>query len=417
MEEQLEVGEYPKIFKDIYHYRLGKNILDKSLSDEEKINEIKRFLGKLLLSKNLNILIGSGCSVSCIPLMGQSFTKIKPKLKGTLGKFENMDDIEGYLNWLVNAINFNIDDNEIKRYKSSFDITINALIESMPKFEHYNLDKESINEELLNSDIDLNKVNETLINYQSFFNSIFDKRSRSPVPLSPVNIFTTNYDLFIESALEKSNVHYTTGFQGGINRIFNSSMFNFRYVDTENRYKKKWDPVKRFAKVYKLHGSTNWINDGKKIYQTESSTNSNNQVMIYPSYVKHDITNQTPYSELFRELTLNLQKPNSVLIVIGFGFPDEHINQLIEQALNNEDFILLIFGNYEEEKIKNFYDRNNSKNNIHLIGGDYEEIIDEEKEKKPKGKLHYFENIFSEFLETDLSKDFKNDGTEGDGNE
>lgn len=118
--------------------------------------------------------------------------------------------------------------------------------------------------------------------------------------------------------------------------------------------------------------------------------------MIYPSYVKHDITNQTPYSELFRELTLNLQKPNSVLIVLGFGFPDEHINQLIEQALNNEDFILLIFGDDEEGKLNSFYNRNKMKPNIHLIGGNYQK-------EKNKGKLHYFENSIQEFLIPELN--------------
>ena len=93
---------------------------------------------------------------------------------------------------------------------------------------------------------------------------------------------------------------------------------------------------------------------------------------------------------------MNLQKPNSVLIVLGFGFPDEHINQLIEQALNNEDFILLIFGDDEETNITSFYNRNKMKPNIHLIGGNYRDEL-------KKGKLHYFENIIQEFLISELN--------------
>lgn len=373
------------IFDRIYHKRLDQNLLNDYDNDEAKLTEVKRFMGKLLLSKNLNFLIGSGCSINAIPLMSSTFKEVKPSLdKSTLGAYLESDDIEGYLNWLISAINFH-NGAEKDKFQQSFNLSIDALVDSMPSFDSYNQNEDSVAE-----------IYSALKNYQLFYNAIFTKRDNSPIPLAPINIFTTNYDLFNENALDNINIHYSSGFQGGIKRVFNPSMFNLRYVDTENKFKKKWNPVRRFAKLYKLHGSTNWISEGDKVYLTDRVIKSADQVMIYPSYVKHDITNQTPYSELFRELTLNLQKPNSVLIVLGFGFPDEHINQLIEQALNNEDFILLIFGDDKEGKINSFYNRNKMKPNVHLIGGDYQ------KEQK-KGKLHYFENIIQEFLISELN--------------
>lgn len=374
------------VFSNIYHKRLNQNLLDDFDNDEAKLAEIKRFFSKLLLSKNLNFLIGSGCSIDSVPLMGHTFERVKSQIEpSTLGAYSECDDIEGYLNWLISAINFHSEETQKERFQHSFDLSIKALIDSMPKFESYNENKKKSG-----------KIYKTRENYQLFYNAIFTKRDNSPIPLSPINIFTTNYDLFNENALDNINIHYSSGFQGGMKRVFNPSMFNLRYVDTENKFKNKWNPVRRFAKLYKLHGSTNWINEGDKVFLTDRVISSDDQVMIYPSYVKHDITNQTPYSELFRELTLNLQKPNSVLIVLGFGFPDEHINQLIEQALNNEDFIVLIFGDYTETKIQSFYDRNNMKPNIHLIGGDY-------KAEQKKGKLHYFNNIILEFLKSELN--------------
>lgn len=373
------------IFERIYHKRLDQNLLDDYDNDEAKIAEIKRFVGKLLLSKNLNILVGSGCSINAIPLMGKTFAEVKPKLDvSTLGEFAETDDIEGYLNWLISAINFH-NGVEKDKFQESFNSSIDALVDSMPSFDEYNQNEDSST-----------GIYKAMKNYQLFYNAIFTKRDNSPIPLAPINIFTTNYDLFNENALDNINIHYSLGFQGGMKRVFNPSMFNLRYVDTENKFKQKWNPVRRFAKLYKLHGSTNWLSEGDKVFLTDKVIKSTDQVMIYPSYVKHDITNQTPYSELFRELTLNLQKPNSVLIVLGFGFPDEHINQLIEQALNNEDFILLIFGDDEEGKVSSFYNRNKMKPNIHLIGGDYQK-------KQEKGKLHYFENIIQEFLISELN--------------
>lgn len=92
-------------------------------------------------------------------------------------------------------------------------------------------------------------------------------------------------------------------------------------------------------------------------------------MLIYPTINKHIETQQTPYSELFRALTVNLQKPDSTLIIIGYGFPDQHINHLISQSLNNEDFNLIVFGNQTEENAKEFIKQHQHKANFHFIGG------------------------------------------------
>lgn len=378
---------------DIYQRRFDKNELSEVEGEQARISELKRFISKLLLSKNLNILIGSGCSRNAVKLMGETFENVKPNLEGSLGDFKDTKDIEGYLNWLISAINFNKGTGEGETFEKDFDTTVSALVESMPSREDY-----------LASGNEYENAKKL---YQAFYNGIFSIRDSSPVPLAPINIFTTNYDLFNEYALDEINVHYTLGFQGGIRKKFNPYMFKLRYVDAEDRFKEKWNPVRKFAKLYKLHGSTNWFYSEDGVYLSELQNEKLSNVMIYPSYVKHDVTNQSPYSELFREFTVNLQKPNSVLLVLGFGFPDAHINQLIEQALNNEDFIVVIFGDYDEEKVKNFYDKNKMKPNIHLIGGNYKD--------GEKGKLHYFNNLVDEFFHDDsLKSSEEGDGTDGE---
>lgn len=76
------------------------------------------------------------------------------------------------------------------------------------------------------------------------------------------------------------------------------------------------------------------------------------------------------------------------MIVIGYGFPDEHINNIIAQNLKNQDFNLIIFGDVEEVNVKKFYD--NFKNfNLHIIGGSLSEI---------EQKAHYFQFIVDNFL-------------------
>ncbi|MEF2985638.1 SIR2 family protein, partial [Pseudomonas aeruginosa] len=71
-------------------------------------------------------------------------------------------------------------------------------------------------------------------------------------------IFTTNYDLFNEYALENNNIIYSTGIQNTILKKFDINQFKYRVVDDTNRYKEKWQPVSKEANLYKIHGSINW---------------------------------------------------------------------------------------------------------------------------------------------------------------
>lgn len=104
--------------------------------------------------------------------------------------------------------------------------------------------------------------------------------------------------------------------------------------------------------------------------------------------LKHQETAQSPYSELFREFSTVLQKQNTTLIVMGYGFPDEHINNIISQNLQNQDFNLIIFGDISEDKMKEFYKKFEKKINLHIIGGQIDSGI----------KGHYFDVIVKEYL-------------------
>ena len=70
--------------------------------------------------------------------------------------------------------------------------------------------------------------------------------------------------------------------------------------------------------------------------------------MIYPCVSKKTFTLDLPYSELFRRFADAINKPQSVLICLGYSFYDEHINDIIYQALSNPSFTLFIV-NYSPE--------------------------------------------------------------------
>lgn len=364
--------------KILYYLREGKDIIN-NLGFEEQQERISTLLLRGLQSKNLNIFIGSGCSLPAVNLMGSTFKSLKQQNKSLiLGSYDgDSADIEGYLNWLNTGIRF-IDQNpnptklesqKKEKLIKSFNETKKFLVDSIVR-DYGEGDK---------------RILSTKKNYQLFYNSIFSIRGIKNY--SPVNIYTTNYDLFNEIAMESLNIQYTNGFRGTVNRIFDPAVFQLRLVDDENRYKDKWSVVRKYVKLYKIHGSIDWRYDSKikNVVQSNITNESLEDVLIYPTINKHLETQQTPYSELFRALTVNLQKPDATLIIIGYGFPDQHINHLISQSLNNEDFNLIVFGNRKEENAKDFIKQHQHKANFHFIGGSISSADDG----------HFFSNVIS----------------------
>ncbi|MBU7127556.1 SIR2 family protein, partial [Staphylococcus aureus] len=143
---------------------------------------------------------------------------------------------------------------------------------------------------------------------------------------------------FNEYALENNNIIYSTGIQNTILKKFDINQFKYRVVDDTNRYKEKWQPVSKEANLYKIHGSINWKSNEEGELQQIDFNDEDDQVVIYPTMLKHKETAQAPYSELFREFSNCLQIKDTTLIIIGYGFPDEHINNIIAQNLKNQDF-------------------------------------------------------------------------------
>lgn len=407
----------------LYHKFKGQS-LNEELDLEQQKQQISTFIKRSLLSKNLAIFLGSGCSVPVIPLMSKTMGEIleddkilnivkrfldgkkvdvflkyltdrisweqeveKDKISSFLMNLEQTEssligelkneietnyledfyrsfsDIESLLNWIQNGISYNPNDEELIY---AFENIKSKFIATIPTQESSKYDSE---------------VSKT---YSKFYNHIFKQRS---IESPKVSIFTTNYDLFNEKALEDNNITYTTGFSSGLSKKFDINQFKYRQVDDTDRYKDRWQPISNEANLYKIHGSINWKTlSGGELFQVEDNSDSET-VVIYPTMLKHRETAQAPYSELFREFANALQKKNTTLIVMGYGFPDEHINTIISQNLKNQDFTLIVFGDISEPNMEAFY-KEHENLNIHLIGGK----IDDEQ------KGHFFKVIVDEFL-------------------
>ena len=155
----------------------------------------------------------------------------------------------------------------------------------------------------------------------------------------PVEVFTTNYDLLMEQAFEEAHVPYFDGFTG-VRRPF----FDLRAME-EDQLPPRW------ARLWKLHGSVNWhYIPNKGVYRSTVNDADESKRVIFPSHLKLQESRRLPYLAMIDRLRAFLKNPTSVLVICGYSFRDEHLNEAIIQALQStrtSTAFALLFGKLE----------------------------------------------------------------------
>ena len=172
---------------------------------------------------------------------------------------------------------------------------------------------------------------------------------------NPVEIFTVNYDVLIEHALEAERIPTFDGFVGSFQPFF--------HPDSLRRLESA--PGANWTRLWKMHGSVTWrrIEQDARVRVVRGNPDTTGE-MIYPSFQKYDESRQQPYSAFTDRLSRFLEQDDALLIAAGFGFRDEHINNLIFGALENRPrthVYALQFDELHEETdlIKRAYQRPN----------------------------------------------------------
>jgi len=136
----------------------------------------------------------------------------------------------------------------------------------------------------------------------------------------PVEFFTTNYDLLLEEALEANRVPFFDGFVGS-----KSSFLDLQAMEGDAL-------PPRWARLWKIHGSLNWGEDKNGNIHRGTIAGANRR-LIYPSHLKYDESRRMPYLAMLDRLRAFLKQQASVLIIAGFSFSDDHLNEIIVQGL------------------------------------------------------------------------------------
>lgn len=223
--------------------------------------------------------------------------------------------------------------------------------------------------------------------YERFYQKLVLRDRSLPRPW----VFTTNYDLFSEGAMDRLGVPYANGFSGVVERRFNPSTFRYALAEQFDIGGRKWAAVDSFVYLCKLHGSVSWTEDDRGLFPIREvwPPQPSKQVMIYPTPAKQNASLASPYSDLFREFQSRIVQEQSVLITAGYAFGDEHINNIIYQALTIPTFRLIVFFNLTDKgELKKLRELRDPR--IWMIGGDGP--------IEGGTPAHYFDNIVEHFM-------------------
>ncbi len=397
----------------IYFYKGSENIFEKDKKENNSgnndIKKIQEAFLKVLDNKNLSFLLGSGCS--SYKIEGQEIGI--PTMEPMAEEFYSMSDFKEDKKWLLDVLKMNVDDEkfEFKKNLEAFLSVLHSLSFYHSKIKNEDDTSKKINDIIIKArnfilqkclnegNIKVKKDGDLLEVYKTFYKKLL---TRNPT-LPRLNIFTTNYDLYSERAMDTLGIHYVNGFTGGISKYFNPTIFNYALAEKMDLSQSKWNVIDNFFYLYKIHGSVNWIendDEGKlfKIQEIQDPTfeklKDKESIMIHPTPLKYNASLGSPYSDLFREFQKKLMQNNNILVTIGYSFSDEHINNLIFQAFTIPSFRLIIIGepNHLIGKLKDLDD-----SRIWLIG--------EERPKKADGKddwsyipINYFNRFVNEIL-------------------
>jgi hypothetical protein len=156
-----------------------------------------------------------------------------------------------------------------------------------------------------------------------------------------LHIFTTNYDRFIEYALDSAGIYILDRFVGKLKPIMRMHKIELDYHYNPPGIRGEPHYVEGVVRYTKLHGSLDWRLGNNEIYkcplpfgkEPEDISNPYDSYIIYPNASKGIDTVYFPYSELFRDFSSAICRPNSVLVTYGYGFGDSHINRIIHDML------------------------------------------------------------------------------------
>jgi hypothetical protein len=145
---------------------------------------------------------------------------------------------------------------------------------------------------------------------------------------TPIEVFTVNYDLLIETAFEEIALPYFDGFVGALRARFRADLVEAIGGRTP-------ELPSSFVRLWKIHGSVNWASRREaheEIVRLGAPVSGDVPAAIYPSDAKYEESRRVPFVVLHDRLRRALEEPETLVIVSGYSFSDQHLNETLFEA-------------------------------------------------------------------------------------
>lgn len=252
------------------------------------------------------------------------------------------------------------------------------------------------NVDLIEGDSDAQALLDSYGRFGRTLNRILLQR-RSTLLDKRVNLFTTNVDLAFEVAFEQAGIDFNDGFSGRFHPVLDLSSFGSLRLRTSSRYDHRSE-IPAFD-VLKLHGSVGWVledsqsqicfdptlasvrnvrralDDAQESLVPIANPTDVDAAEILESVAGRELTGDVPaftsaferlaivapektkfaatvlsqtYYELIRRFSNELERENSLVLVHGFSFRDEHLRELVLRAARTNPTLQVVVFCYSE---------------------------------------------------------------------
>ena len=177
--------------------------------------------------------------------------------------------------------------------------------------------------------------------------------SRRRVRDQRLRVFTTNYDLCFERAASDLGGVALDGFSFIAPRRYDPRFFGYDII----RRLRSGDDLGNYLEgvflLYKLHGSVNWARgEAGAIYEKPKPTPAE-ACLIYPASGKYQQSFVQPHLESMAQYLAAVREPNTCVLVVGFGFNDDHLAEpLLAAVQSNPHLRLIIVDRSADDKAK-----------------------------------------------------------------
>lgn len=170
-----------------------------------------------------------------------------------------------------------------------------------------------------------------------FLHRLSRRRSRD----RRLKLFTTNYDLCFERSISAIGGVAIDGFSFMAPRRYDPRYFDYDIVRRPRSGDSHGNFLEGVILLHKLHGSVNWAVDSDGIHEV-ANPSPEKVCLIYPASGKYQQSYSQPFLESISQYLATIREPNSCVLVVGFGFNDNHLSEPLLSAVRSNPHLRLI---------------------------------------------------------------------------